>query len=439
MSIFKILAYLNLVIFVFVMLTSKGDKNRIFIQFILISFPILAIYVVPAMDCFDVCTYSFLILFYKKRKISYPSGLIYWFFFALLMIAIVLGGILSDDLNQSEYIQYFISVFTIFIFAKILIDEILNDPAFFYQVLSFLRTTLIVSFAFLCCQFVLGVDKFTLSKTINSNIVLSDAIRYPSFLSDPQVYAQYLAAMSFLCFIKEPGQIKLPMKNYILIVLALVAILATGGRAGLLGWGVGLMVVVLFGNSRYRIAIVVTCLALYLVAYNFQDSFAIFKRSGDMEETYDFRYAIWQDAIDIFLKNPFFGIGLGNYSNYVSVHNPDQVWVVDNEFVFFDHPESGYLKFLTELGATGFIAIYGLILTPMIRGFFLFIKTKDLSVILMIAAIMSWMVGFWSTYSFGDVRIKIFIVTILCLLLTSNFRIPEEQALLAETTEEDVE
>jgi O-antigen ligase len=156
-----------------------------------------------------------------------------------------------------------------------------------------------------------------------------------------------------------------------------------------------------------------------------------------MEETYDFRYAIWQDAIDIFMKNPFFGIGLGNYSNYVSVHNPDQVWVVDNEFVYFDHPESGYLKFLTELGLSGFVAIYGFILTPMIRGFFTYVKTRDLSVILLTAAVVSWMVGFWSTYSFGDVRIKILIVTILCLIITSKNRIEtEQQAALAEVTED---
>jgi O-antigen ligase len=389
------------------------------------------------MDCFDTCVYSFLILFYKRRHVSFPSGIIYWVFFALLLISIAMGGILSDDLNKPEFMQYSVSVFSIFIFAKILIDELVDDPSFFYEVLSYLRTTLIVSFVFLCLQMVLGVEAFTLSKTINSNIILSDAVRYPSFLSDPQVYAQFLAALSFLCFIKEPGQAKLPRKNNILIILALVAILATGGRAGLLGWGVGLMLVVLFGNAKYRVAIVVTCVALYLVAYNFQDSFAIFKRSGDMEETYDFRYAIWQDAIDIFMKNPFFGIGLGNYSNYVSVHNPDQVWVVDNEFVYFDHPESGYLKFLTELGLSGFVAIYGFILTPMIRGFFTYVKTRDLSVILLTAAVVSWMVGFWSTYSFGDVRIKILIVTILCLIITSKNRIEtEQQAALAEVTED---
>jgi O-antigen ligase len=436
MSIFKILAYLNLAMFLGVMLMTKGDKRRVFIQYILLSFPILAIYIVPIMDGLDTCVYIFVILFYKKRKVSYPAGLIYWVFFSLLMISIIVGAVLSDNLNQGDYIQYAISVLTIFLFAKILIDECLEDPTFFYDVLSFLRTTLIVSFVFLCCQFVFGAEKFTLSKTINSNIVLSDAVRYPSFLSDPQVYAQFLGALSFLCFIKEPGQTKLPNKNYILIILSLVAMLTTGGRAGFLGWGAGLMLVVLFGNSRYRIAIVATCIVLYFVAYNFQDSFSIFKRSGDMEETYDFRYAIWQDAFQIFLQNPFFGIGLGNYSNYISLHNPDQVWVVDNEFVYFDHPESGYLKFLTELGASGFIAVFSLILIPLFRGFFLFVRSRDLSVILMSAAVLCWMVGFWSTYSFGDVRIKILIVTILCLLITSNNRIAAEQAALAETTED---
>ena len=155
-----------------------------------------------------------------------------------------------------------------------------------------------------------------------------------------------------------------------------------------------------------------------------------------MEETYDFRYAIWQDAFDIFLKNPFFGIGLGNYSHYVSIHNPDQVWVQDGDFVYFDHPESGYLKFLTEMGGAGFVCLYTLILTPLIRGFFLYVRTRDFATIFMIAAVLSWMVGFWSTYSFGDIRIEILIVTILCLLITSKIRVAAEKAELAEITED---
>jgi O-antigen ligase len=424
LSILKSLAILNLAIFLVVMLFTTGDKNRIFVKYILLSYPVLALYIIPVMTGFEMIPYIFLIFFYKRKNTSFRAGTIYTVLFIILLLIIIIGAFTAESLG-GEFITDLISFFPIFIYCKILIDELLEDPSFFYTVISCLKITLIVSLVFLCCQFVLGVE-FSLSKTQNPNIVISGGFRYPSFLSDPQTYAQFLAAMSFICLIRDYKAPKLPMKNYILALLALVAILSTGGRAALLGWALGLFIVVLFGNSNYRVTVIITCISLYLIAYNFSDSFAIFKRSGDMSETYDFRAAIWQDAFTIFTQNPFFGIGLGNYAHYVSLHNPDQFWLVENEFVYFDHPESGYLKFLTELGLTGFISIFLLILIPIFKGFILYFKTWDTSIILLIAAVVSWMVAFYSTYSFGEARIKILVVTIICLLITSHKRLSQE-------------
>ncbi|MEO8768966.1 MAG: O-antigen ligase family protein [Ferruginibacter sp.] len=436
MSIFKILAYLNIILFLLVMLFVKGNKKRLYIQFILISYPILAIYISPYMDGFDAITWIFALIFYRRKKISFPSGFIYIvLFFALLGITLA-GALVTNTVELPDFIPSFVNMLSVFMFAKILIDECIEDHTFFYTVLSFFKTALIICLLFLCCQFVLGVD-FTLSKSQNNNILITDAIRYPSIFSDPQVCSAFLSILSFLCLIKDYRDDKMPMKNYILATLAVIAILSTGGRAGLLGWALGLFLVAMFGNSKYRVTVIVTSLALYLVAYNFQDSFSIFKRSGDMEETYEFRYAIWKDAFQIFLQHPFFGIGMGNYSHYVSIHNPDQFWDLDGEVVYFDHPESGYLKFLTEMGGAGFVMIFSLILAPVFRGFVTYIKTRDTSIILMIACIMSWMVGFWSNYSFADSRVKILIVTIVCLLITSGNRIEAEKAAMQEITDDD--
>lgn len=435
MNIFKLLSYVNLTLFLVVMLYAKGNKNKLFIKYVLLSYPLLAIYLSPYSDGFDAITWVFIFIFYRKRNISFPPGFIYTVLFSILIFIIIVGAFITNSNELMDFIPSFVNVLSVFMYSKIFLDECIEDPEFFYTVLSFLKTTLIVCLLFLCCQFVLGVD-FTLSKTQNSNVVITDAIRYPSIFSDPQVCSQFLAILSFLCLIKDYREPRMPIKNYVLAILAVVAILSTGGRAGLLGWALGLFLVALFGNSKYRMTVIITSLALYLVAYNFQDSFSIFKRSGDMNETYEFRFAIWEDAFQIFLQHPVFGIGLGNYAHYVSIHNPDQFWVQDNEFIYFDHPESGYLKFLTEMGGGGFVMIFSLIFLPMIKGFFTYIRTRDTSIILMIAAVFSWMVGFWSTYSFADSRVKILIVSILCLLITSNNRIEAEHPENAETTED---
>ena len=427
-SITQLLAMLTVVMFMAMMVFTRDDKNRLFVQYILLSFPFLAIYLLPgtlAMTTFDLITYLYFFVFYRPKKVALYIGHVYTILFVFLLAVILMGLIFADSLGN-DTIRDIIAHFPIFIFAKILTDECVDDPKFFHTVVKCLQITLFVSLIFLACQFVFGIQ-FNLVRTANPNIAGTVVIRYPSFMSDPQVYSQFLAATSFLCLIKNYDAVKLPYKNYILLILSLVAILYTGGRSGFGGWGLGLFLVIFLGNSNYRISALIACTILFIVIYNFQDSFPIFNRGDDLKDSYDFRYSIWEDAFRIFQKNPFVGIGLGNYSNYVSVHNPDQFWMVDNEFVYFDHPESGYLKFLTELGALGFLAIFAFILIPIFNGLRLYFITKDISIVLLIAGVVSWMVGFYTVYSFGDVRIKILITTLTCLLATSYARLEEPE------------
>lgn len=439
MSVLKILAILNIAVFVLMVLLVKSDRNKYYLKHILISFPLLSIAVTNTLNSFDIITILYTLTLYRKRQVDLYNGLIYIILFFGLLAVIITGLVLAGQIGE-ETIGQGIGLLTAFMFAKILIDECLYDTYFIYEVIRFMKITLVIGFFFLAGQVVFGVEKFSLFRTINPNIILADTVRYPGFLSDPQTFSQYLAAVSFLCMIKDPREDKLPKYNYLLVVGALVSIMMAGGRAGLLGWALGMGLVVFFGNASYRVGMIIAIIALYFIAVNFGDNFAIFKRSGDMDETYEFRASIWADAIGIFYKYPFFGIGFGNYANYVQAHFPDQVWIIDNEPIYFDHPESGYLKFLTELGALGSICIWGLILVPVVRSFIYYLVSKDSSLILLIAGIVAWMVGFYSTYSMGDTRIKLMVITIVCLLITSRQRLEAlYDDMTAETGQEEPE
>jgi O-antigen ligase len=116
------------------------------------------------------------------------------------------------------------------------------------------------------------------------------------------------------------------------------------------------------------------------------------------------------------MDHPFFGIGIGNYAPYVFLHYPDQLLLINNEIVSFDQPESGYLLFLTELGGLGFLCIMLFALLPIMRSFFFYFRSHNLQYILLISAICCWLIGFYSTYSLGDVRIMILVGTILSLM-----------------------
>jgi O-antigen ligase len=207
-----------------------------------------------------------------------------------------------------------------------------------------------------------------------------------------------------------------------LAVLSILSLLLTGGRAGLGGWLAGLFLILMLGSARYKVQILFATLLIGLFTFYFQDQISIFKRAG-IEESYLFRQSIWKEAMGIFEEHPYFGIGIGNYANYVSLHHPDQFWINDNEITFYDHPESGYLKILVEQGILGFGLLFMLILYPIYTAIINYKNSKNIETLFLIAAILSWMIGFYTVYSLGDVRVKILISTILVLTVADTFKL----------------
>ena len=400
------------------MFFTKSDKNKVFIRFVLFSLPFLSIELFPSFGSFtifELLTIIFYVLFYQSKIENVKKRTAYLIVFSLLTFVILLGVFNASSLSNDTWVAL-IQYISIFCYAKILIDECFENVIFYKSVVNTLKFVSIFSLIFLMCQLVFGIE-FSFERSLNSNVMVLDVIRYPSFFQDPQKYAQFLAATSFLFLIKDNDHIQLPIINYIFFFLLFFALLFTGGRAGLAGWCIGVFIYILFVNKYFKIFSIITILFLFLLLYNYSESFAMFKRSS-LEDAYDFRLSIWQDAIKIFTNHPFLGIGIGNYANYVTVHNPDQFWVTDNRITYFSHPESGYLKFLTEFGIIGFILVIILLFLPIIRGFYNFSINKDINIILIISALSSWLVGFYSVYSFDDARIRVLVVTLICFLIT---------------------
>lgn len=439
MDLVKILSIINIVLFFGVMLFSKSDKNKTYVKYILLTYPFININIVPSLlNGFQIITILYFFGFYKWKSYNFIEGIIYKYMIILLIIILSIGAILCDLGPGADTLSDYISVFPIFMFTKIIISECIEDEKFFYKIIFYLKITLFVSFIFLAIQFVVGV-KFTLSRTMNPNITNAFGFRYPSFLSDPQHYSQYLASLCILCFIKDPEEKKQSFFNVVLLVLGVISLMATGGRAGLMGLLLGFGIIILFTSTKVKIGIISSGLLLYVMLLNFASNLAIFNRGTDMEDTYAFRNSIWADAFKMFTDSPFIGIGIGNYARYVTIHNPNQVWLINFHLVPFNVPESGYLKILSEMGGPAFIIIMSLLLFPMINGFIMFIKKKDFNLILLISAILSFLVGFYATYSIGDSRMVVLFSIMPALLIYYHYNLKskekEEKEALAENEE----
>jgi O-antigen ligase len=414
-----LLALAVLSAFFILMIFIAGNPNRIYLKYILLAYPLLAIDLLPSMlstNIFCFTTIVFLIFFYKRPAlVSSKTKSTYPIFFILLSI-IVAGGLINAESLTLASATYLMEYTSIFIFARILIDECTADRKFIYQVIDCLKITLFISLSFMLGQIILG-PSFTIAKSPNINVLSGLNIRYTSFFQDPQKYGQFLSACSFFFFIKTSDSKFGQVVNYSLLILSVLSIFLTGGRAALGGWLAAILFLLFLGNAKYRAVLFLSVSLLAIVAFNFSNSFAIFQRGADLAESYNFRYTIWQDAFRIFSDNPIWGIGIGNYANYVSIHNPDQYWIDDNVITFFDHPESGYLKLLTEYGAFGFLIILLMIIVPLFKGVLLYFKADRNLHLLLSASLITWLVGFYTVYSFGDIRILILISTIIGLMI----------------------
>ena len=414
--IIKSLGIINILLFIMVMLFIKKNNNESFIKLILLTFPFMGIKIISEFSVFDIITIIFIIFFYKpKGNVGYIKRL-YYTIFLILFLSITIGLLISNTKIDADNISEYISIINIFFFSKLIIEECIYKIDFVEKIIKYLKIMLLVSFIFLLCQMIFGVQ-ISLSIIQNPNIVSSEGIRYPSFLSDPQVYSQYLAALSFLCLIHEKFNRNKTI-NYILLISCITGIMIAGGRAGFIGVIAGFIIVLIFSKIKIKFIIFFLALIVVTLIIQFQDYLMIFKRGTDMNDAYDLRYSIWLDAMIIFIQQPIVGIGIGNYAKYVTIHNPDQVWLRNNEYIPFDHPESGYLKILTETGAIGFICFMILIIYPLIKGIHQYLISKNDTLLYLVASITSWFFGFYTTYSLGDTRFKIIIVTIISLLIS---------------------
>ena len=406
--------------FVGYMLFTKEKTNLAYVKYMLYAYPFLGIDLLPSIfsfNIFDFLTFIFFFFLYNRYTANKSGSSIYIFLFVLFMLLLFAGVYFSEQFTR-ETGTALLQLFSITTFIVILYQVLVFEKNAKAEIFSGLRFMLLFSFLFLLLQYVIGPG-FSFAKSENINVEGGEAIRYPSFFQDPQKYAQFLSLLSFLVLVptqhEEKGNTRL---SIVLAILSVCALLLTGGRAGLGGWLVGMIFLAFLGNPIYRAQLILVLLALGSFAYAFQDQLPIFKRA-DLESSYIFRQMIWNDALAIHQNHPWFGIGIGNYANYVSLHNPDQFWIHNNEITFYDHPESGYLKLLVEFGLPAFGLLLFMILYTLYQNIHVYAKTKLIEFILYTAAILSWLIGFYTVYSLGDIRIKLLVALVFVLSVSS--------------------
>lgn len=418
------LTVLALIVFFGCLLLSKQPR-RTYLLFLLYALPVIDLKITPAqygsLSVFDGLSYFMLLMLYKDFLSIFKVNRFYFIAFCSLLFLLILGSLTSHFITNS--VMSLLSIAPVFIYGRLLILECAQDPAFMNRIIGALKITCLISIAFLAIQMVVGLE-FRWYPELNQNALDPNGTRYPSYFHDSQKYAQFLAMLSFL-FLLNLNNIRKPaFKNLGMFLVVVGAMFVTGGRSAFLGLCAGIFFLLLFAGTHYRKYIIAGCLAAGVLIAIFSQSLIMFNREDDFNDSFDFRASIWSEAYKIYQAHPFLGIGIGNYKDFVSRYSQDQYLILDDEIVFLDQPENGYLKVLTEFGAPGFLVMFALILGPVIGAMRAWFKNQtDGRVMLLIAPIISWLVSFISLYSITDRRNLVVLSTLAALLIFSSNRI----------------
>jgi O-antigen ligase len=410
------------VVFFTIALFFIKNPRPFYIFFVLFLIPVMDLPITTSswgsLRVFDGLAYISFIIFFKDFYLVKKAYLFYYILSGLLIFFLILGSITSI-FPRNSFVSL-LSIPPIFIFSKLLIAECSKDLHFQKKVITSLKIIAIISIIFLGLQMLVGL-KFTFYTSLNRNTLDYRGNRYPSYFHDPQKYELFLAMLSFLFLINFKQLAKPNFKNYLLFFILLIAMLATGGRSPFIGLFIGMLFLFYFLGTRYKIILIFTFLLSSVLLIYHSDSLLILKRSGNFNEDYLYRAALWKEAYNIFITHPALGIGFGNFHEYAMTFSDNYFITPDNDVVFFEQPESGYWMMLTEIGILGFISSFILVLVPIFQQIIRYFKKKSSVLgLFFIAALITWLISFVSLYSIADKRILILVITLVCLLFTKN-------------------
>jgi hypothetical protein len=299
-SLMVVLTAAAILVFVVLALLSRQPR-RIYLLYMLYVLPLIDFKITPyqwgSLTLFDGFSYVLLFWRYKDFLSIYKPNRFYFGGFCTLIFLLLLGSLTSSFITNS--LLTILSVFPVFIYARLLMVECMHDKQFINKMITGLKIACLISIAFLVVQMIVGLD-FKLYSELNQNTLDSNGIRYPSYFHDSQKYAQFLAMLSFLFLINNKNFQRPQMKNILMFLVVVVGMFLTGGRSAFLGLSAGMLFLLLFAGIQYKKYIIVGCLAGGIVIAFFSQSLILFNRKDDFNNSFDFRASIWQEAYDIF-------------------------------------------------------------------------------------------------------------------------------------------
>lgn len=369
---------------------------------------------------FDVIVLISLLIFFRKftALTQCNNGGLYTVL-VLCLIFLVFFGVASSQYSNYAFLKT-VRFVPIFIYSRFLLLECIADRGFHLKILKALKVSFAISLAFLLFQMIFGLG-VSWYPTLNLNTYEPELniYRYPGIFYDPQANGQFLAMGFFISLVRVARYSKrYVLFDYAILLFTVYGIVQTGSRSSLLGLLIGFLIMIFLLTRRLFFTILISIWILQIGIKNSNFSFGVFSRIGTVANDFEFRNAIWQEALQIFRDQPILGIGWGNYQSFITKYYQDQYLETGDQLLYFDQPENGYLKILVEMGIIGAAIMFFLLLMPIIRSLTTLSKFRfDINIVFLLGALFAWLTAFSTVYSLFDARIQILVASILTLLI----------------------
>lgn len=400
----------------------KNGISKYYLLYIVYLFPLMDLKVVPFdygnFKVFDLVTILALLVSPRILIHKFKWNNANFLLFVIFIVMLVLSSLASDFPKRA--ILSLVTVCTPFLFAAILYHEISSDTSFARDFIKGLKFTGILALAFIGIQLLIGV-KFTFYDMLNQNVWGGPSIRYPGFFMDSQINGIFIAMISPVWLINFDNPGKLTLRHLAGFSLMLGGLILAGSRSPMIGVAAStaFMIFLLRGNLRFQLVRYVAlgaCFAILLSATTNS-----FERFTTLDRSLDIRQNIWDGAFDIFKQHPTLGIGMNNYKDYVMKHAQDQsIMLDDNEILYLDAPENGYLKLMVEWGVIAFSLLMIIVSLPLFKLINYYVRGYDVRLATIFGgSIICWFISSMSVHTLSDSRIAILLS--LFIVMTTLF------------------
>jgi len=309
----------------------------------------------------------------KKGRQNFIKGIIDFFtdklsiFIIILLIIMFVSTIYALDkkIALSESAR-----FATYVVMYFIIKYELNTRK---QINVLLRCYIFISFILSSIGILQYFTGFALAETFKRTNEVGEGIKIASTLLNPNTYGAYLILIVFpviVLSIYEKNK-KKKMIYILLSILVFANLIMTFSRNALLGFGLGLVVLMLI----YSIKLIFALGGFGILILFIPSVFQRIKDVADINQN-EFRIKLWKTALMMIKDHPILGVGNGNYVTYYRTY-------VNNykELKYFSYQKfpthNSFLKIQSELGILGIVSFLGIITMALIRIKRLYSTTID--------------------------------------------------------------